>query len=160
MKSIRDTMKDHKCYVYDLFLEDDEGAKQELEQTEPYFFTLQLRALPGFCAICQIRQNRYFDQQAPDSRRGRKIGYIVVTGRQGSCGCLQSQCHQNGGGTSLAGKTISCLWLERLAVSILRKQKDVGRTQISGTRCRSRTMHRARLIFRDNDGLIPERGAG
>ena len=101
MKSIRDTMKITSA-MYMISSAKLRSAKQKLEQTEPYFYTLQ-SAIARFLRHMPDTTNRYFDQreQIPDNEKKR--GYIVIHRRQRSCGCIQSQCHQNGTGTVFPG---------------------------------------------------------
>lgn len=84
MKSIRDTMKITNA-MYMISSTKLRKARKNLEETEPYFFTLQsmisriLRHLPDI-------ENHYFDirRHKPDEERTR--GYIVVTADKGLAG--------------------------------------------------------------------------
>ena len=76
MKSIRDTMKITSA-MYMISSAKLRSAKQKLEQTEPYFYTLQ-SAIARFLRHMPETTNRYFDQreQIPDNEKKR--GYIVA----------------------------------------------------------------------------------
>lgn len=84
MKSIRDTMKITNA-MYMISSTKLRKAKSSLEQTEPYFFTLQtmmariLRHLPD-------TDNKYFDIREDKAPQDRKKGLIVVTADKGLAG--------------------------------------------------------------------------
>ena len=61
MKSIRDTMKITSA-MYMISSAKLRSAKQKLEQTEPYFYTLQ-SAIARFLRHMPDTTNRYFDQR-------------------------------------------------------------------------------------------------
>lgn len=84
MKSIRDTMKITSA-MYMISSAKLRSAKQKLEQTEPYFYTLQ-SAIARFLRHMPDTTNRYFDQreQIPDNEKKR--GYIVITADKGLAG--------------------------------------------------------------------------
>ena len=84
MKSIRDTMKITSA-MYMISSAKLRSAKQKLEQTEPYFYTLQ-SAIARFLRHMPETTNRYFDQreQIPDNEKKR--GYIVITADTGLAG--------------------------------------------------------------------------
>ena len=71
MKSIRDTMKITSA-MYMISSAKLRSAKQKLEQTEPYFYTLQ-SAIARFLRHMPETTNRYFDQreQIPDNEKKR-----------------------------------------------------------------------------------------
>lgn len=84
MKSIRDTMKITNA-MYMISSTKLRKAKSSLEQTEPYFFTLQtmmariLRHLPDI-------ENKYFDTREDKADQDRIKGLIVVTADKGLAG--------------------------------------------------------------------------
>ena len=84
MKSIRDTMKITSA-MYMISSAKLRSAKQKLEQTEPYFYTLQ-SAIARFLRHMPETTNSYFDQreQIPDNEKKR--GYIVITADKGLAG--------------------------------------------------------------------------
>ena len=84
MKSIRDTMKITSA-MYMISSAKLRSAKQKLEQTEPYFYTLQ-SAIARFLRHMPDTTNHYFDQreQIPDNEKKR--GYIVITADKGLAG--------------------------------------------------------------------------
>ncbi len=61
------------------------SAKQKLEQTEPYFYTLQ-SAIARFLRHMPDTTNRYFDQREQISDNEKKRGYIVITADKGLAG--------------------------------------------------------------------------
>ena len=84
MKSIQDTMKITNA-MYMTSSSKLRRAKKALENTEPYFYTLQsemsriLRHLPDMNSI-------YFKTNAEIPERKRKAGYIVITADKGLAG--------------------------------------------------------------------------
>ena len=84
MKSIRDTMKITSA-MYMISSAKLRSAKQKLEQTEPYFYTLQ-SAIARFLRHMPDTTNRYFDQREQISDNEKKRGYIVITADKGLAG--------------------------------------------------------------------------
>ena len=84
MKSIQDTMKITNA-MYMISSSKLKKSKKSLEDTEPYFYTLQstmsriLRHIPDMKSI-------YFDQRENKSPSERHTGYIVVTADKGMAG--------------------------------------------------------------------------
>lgn len=84
MKSIEDTMKITSA-MYMISSSKLKKSKKSLEETEPYFYTLQstmsriLRHLPEIQSI-------YFDQRRNKKTEERHTGYIVVTADKGMAG--------------------------------------------------------------------------
>ena len=84
MRSIQDTMKITNA-MYMISSSKLRRAKKALENTEPYFYTLQsemsriLRHLPDMNSI-------YFKTNAEIPERKRKAGYIVITADKGLAG--------------------------------------------------------------------------
>ena len=84
MKSIQDTMKITNA-MYMISSSKLKKSKKSLEDTEPYFYTLQstmsriLRHIPDIKSI-------YFDQRENKSQSERHTGYIVVTADKGMAG--------------------------------------------------------------------------
>lgn len=84
MKSIRDTMKITNA-MYMISSTKLRKARKNLEETEPYFFTLQsmisriLRHLPDI-------ENHYFNVRGLKQTQDRIRGYIVVTADKGLAG--------------------------------------------------------------------------
>lgn len=84
MKSIRDTMKITNA-MYMISSTKLRKAKKNLEETEPYFFTLQtmmsrvLRHLPEMESI-------YFDKRLKKKSGQRTTGYLVITADKGLAG--------------------------------------------------------------------------
>lgn len=84
MKSIQDTMKITNA-MYMISSSKLKKSKKSLEETEPYFYTLQstmsriLRHVPDMESI-------YFDQRENKKPEKRHTGYIVVTADKGMAG--------------------------------------------------------------------------
>ena len=84
MKSIRDTMKITNA-MYMISSTKLRKARKNLEETEPYFFTLQsmiariLRHLPDI-------ENEYFDEREKKAPEDKVCGLIVVTADKGLAG--------------------------------------------------------------------------
>lgn len=84
MKSIRDTMKITSA-MYMISSTKLRKARKNLEETEPYFFTLQsminriLRHMPDI-------ENQYFDTRKKKAPLERTRGYIVITADKGLAG--------------------------------------------------------------------------
>ena len=84
MKSIQDTMKITNA-MYMISSSKLKKSKKSLEETEPYFYTLQstmsriLRHIPDIESI-------YFDQHENKSPEEKHTGYIVVTADKGMAG--------------------------------------------------------------------------
>lgn len=84
MKSIQDTMKITNA-MYMISSSKLKKSKKSLEETEPYFYTLQstmsriLRHIPDIESI-------YFDQRENKSPEEKHTGYIVVTADKGMAG--------------------------------------------------------------------------
>lgn len=101
MKSIRDTMKITSA-MYMISSAKLRSAKQKLEQTEPYFYTLQ-SAIARFLRHMPDTTNRYFDQreQIPDNEKKR--GYIVITADKGLAGAYNHNVIKMAQGTGFPG---------------------------------------------------------
>ena len=84
IKSIKDTMKITNA-MYMISSSKLKKAKKDLENTEPYFYTLQvslarlLRHLPDM-------DHLYFENEDDEKKENPKRGYIVVTADKGMAG--------------------------------------------------------------------------
>ena len=84
IKSIKDTMKITNA-MYMISSSKLKKAKMDLENTEPYFYTLQvalarvLRHLPDI-------QHLYFDSRSETPENEKRRGYIVITADKGMAG--------------------------------------------------------------------------
>lgn len=89
-KSIQDTMKITNA-MYMISSTKLRKTKKSLEQTEPYFYTLQnmmsriMRHLPG-------TQNPYFDKRTEKTGTDRVRGIIIVTADKGLAGAYNHNC--------------------------------------------------------------------
>lgn len=84
MKSIKDTMKITNA-MYMISSSKLRGAKQKLEDTEPYFYSLQM-AISRFLRHTPDTKSRYFDQREDIREEEKKRGYIVITADKGLAG--------------------------------------------------------------------------
>lgn len=84
MKSIKDTMKITNA-MYMISSSKLRGAKQKLEDTEPYFYSLQM-AISRFLRHTPDTKSRYFDQREDIPEEEKKRGYIVITADKGLAG--------------------------------------------------------------------------
>ncbi|MDO4324129.1 MAG: ATP synthase F1 subunit gamma [Lachnospiraceae bacterium] len=82
MKSIRDTMKITNA-MYMISSTKLRRARRELEETEPYFYTLQ-SMLSRIIRHIPKMEHPYFGSGRP--KDGKKCGYLVVTGDKGMAG--------------------------------------------------------------------------
>lgn len=89
-KSIQDTMKITNA-MYMISSTKLRKTKKSLEQTEPYFYTLQnmmsriMRHLPGI-------ENPYFDKRIEKTGTDRVRGIIIVTADKGLAGAYNHNC--------------------------------------------------------------------
>ena len=81
MKSIQDTMKITSA-MYMISSAKLRSAKQKLENTEPYFYSLQARLLRHI----PDAKSRYFNQHEEIPDNEKKRGYIVITADKGLAG--------------------------------------------------------------------------
>lgn len=84
MKSIQDTMKITNA-MYMISSAKLRTAKQKLEDTEPYFFSLQM-AVSRFLRHIPENHSRYFEQDESIPEEEKKRGYIVITADKGLAG--------------------------------------------------------------------------
>lgn len=144
MKSIRDTMKITSA-MYMISSTKLRKARKNLEETEPYFFTLQsmmsriLRHLPDI-------ENKYFDLREKKTPRERVSGYIVVTADKGLAGAYnhnvlklaQEQMEKQEGGFKLF--VVGELGRQYFAA------KGVSVAEHFHYTAQNPTLHRARII--------------
>ena len=85
MKSIKDTMKITSA-MHMIASSNVQKAKKNLEETEPYFYTLQVM-IAGILGHMQDEiEHKYFDERKDIKDADRKKGYIVVTADKGLAG--------------------------------------------------------------------------
>ena len=85
MKSIKDTMKITSA-MHMIASSNLQKAKKNLEETEPYFYTLQIM-IAGILGHMQGGiEHQYFDERPETKEADRKKGYIVVTADKGLAG--------------------------------------------------------------------------
>ena len=84
MKSIQDTMKSTSA-MYMISSAKLRSAKQKLENTEPYFYSLQA-AISRLLRHIPDAKSRYFNQHEEIPDNEKKRGYIVITADKGLAG--------------------------------------------------------------------------
>ena len=84
MKSIQDTMKITSA-MYMISSAKLSSAKQKLENTEPYFYSLQA-AISRLLRHIPDAKSRYFNQHEEIPDNEKKRGYIVITADKGLAG--------------------------------------------------------------------------
>ena len=84
MKSIQDTMKITRA-MYMISSAKLRSAKQKLENTEPYFYSLQA-AISRLLRHIPDAKSRYFNQHEEIPDNEKKRGYIVITADKGLAG--------------------------------------------------------------------------
>ena len=84
MKSIQDTMKITSA-MYKISSAKLRSAKQKLENTEPYFYSLQA-AISRLLRHIPDAKSRYFNQHEEIPDNEKKRGYIVITADKGLAG--------------------------------------------------------------------------
>lgn len=85
MKSIKDTMKITNA-MHMIASSNLQKAKKKLEETEPYFYTLQVMIASIIGHLNDNVEHLYFDQRKHIKDEDRKKGYIVVTADKGLAG--------------------------------------------------------------------------
>ena len=84
MKSIQDTMKITNA-MYMISSTKLRKAKKNLEETEPYFYTLQTMVSRIVRHLPEI-DNKYFDERKDKPAEERTVGLVVVTADKGLAG--------------------------------------------------------------------------
>lgn len=143
MKSIRDTMKITSA-MYMISSAKLRSAKQKLEQTEPYFYTLQ-SAIARFLRHMPDTTNRYFDQreQIPDNEKKR--GYIVITADKGLAGAYNHNVIKLAQELFSRVRTTSCLVVGELGRQYFAKEGLAVDAEFKYT-VQNPSLHRARVI--------------
>lgn len=146
MKSIQDTMKITNA-MYMISSSKMKKAKKILEDTEPYFYSIQstisriLRHVPDM-------EHIYFDERAQIPEEERKVGYIVVTADKGLAGGYNHNVMK------MAEEELQKPGYKKLYVlGILGRQyfskKQVNMDTSFRYTVQNPTIHRARLIARE-----------
>ncbi len=143
MKSIQDTRKITNA-MYMISSTKLKKSKKMLEETEPYFYTLQsmikrvLRHVPEM-------EHRYFDQRQDVPEKDRVYGLIVITGDKGLAGAYNHNVLK-----------LAEAWMERHENNRLFVVGELGRQYFASKNMeveeqfhytvQNPTMHRARMI--------------
>ncbi len=144
MKSIRDTMKITSA-MYMISSSKLKRVKKRLEDTEPYFYTLQ-SALERIVRHFPDIQHPYFDAFPGRTPAQKKTGYLVITGDKGLAGAYnhnvmklaEQEMAQGGGNDTL-------FVVGQVGVHYFQKKGMHIDTHFHYT-AQNPTMHRARII--------------
>ncbi|WP_230397742.1 ATP synthase F1 subunit gamma [Novisyntrophococcus fermenticellae] len=143
IKSIQDTMKITNA-MYMISSSNLKKAKKALEDTEPYFYTLQY-AITRILRHMPELEHKYFDMRSAVRQKDRKIGIIVVTSDKGMAGAYNHNVVKRAE-EKLAGEGQKKLFvLGELGRQYFQKHGFEIETQFHFT-VQKPTMHRARVI--------------
>lgn len=143
MKSIKDTMKITNA-MYMISSSKLRGAKQKLEDTEPYFYSLQM-AISRFLRHIPDTKSRYFDQKEniPDEEKRR--GYIVITADKGLAGAYNHNVIKMAHELFEQGKNNKLFVVGELGRQYFEKEGLEVDTEFKYT-VQNPSLHRARVI--------------
>lgn len=143
IKSIQDTMKITNA-MYMIASSNLKKAKKALEDTEPYFYTLQY-AITRILRHVPDLEHKYFDTRSDVEKKDRKIGIIAVTSDKGMAGAYNHNVVKVAE-EKLAGEGQKKLFvLGELGRQYFQKHGYEIETQFHYT-VQKPTMHRARVI--------------
>ncbi|HIU75883.1 MAG TPA: ATP synthase F1 subunit gamma [Candidatus Pelethocola excrementipullorum] len=143
IKSIQDTMKITNA-MYMIASSNLKKAKKALEDTEPYFYTLQY-AITRILRHMPELEHTYFDTRSDVEEKDRKIGIIAVTSDKGMAGAYNHNVVKVAE-EKLAGEGQKKLFvLGELGRQYFQKHGYEIDTQFHYT-VQKPTMHRARVI--------------
>lgn len=143
IKSIQDTMKITNA-MYMIASSNLKKAKKALEDTEPYFYTLQ-NAIARILRHVPELEHMYFDARSEVDSKDRKIGIIAVTSDKGMAGAYNHNVVKIAE-ERLAGEGQKKLFvLGEMGRQYFQKHGYEIETQFHYT-VQKPTMHRARVI--------------
>lgn len=143
IKSIQDTMKITNA-MYMISSSNLKKAKKALEDTEPYFYTLQ-NAISRILRHMPDLEHKYFDMRPGIGRRDRKIGIIAVTSDKGMAGAYNHNVVKMTENYLAAEGSHKLFVLGELGRQYFQKHGYEIETQFHYT-VQKPTMHRARII--------------
>ena len=146
MKSIRDTMKITNA-MYMISSSKLKKAKKVLEDTEPYFYSIQ-SAISRILRHVPDMEHAYFEKEEESVEREKKKGYIVVTADKGMAGGYNHDI------IKLTEQELEKPGYKKLYVLgvVGRQYFSKKQVEIAGNfpyTVQKPTMHRARLIIRE-----------
>lgn len=143
MKSIQDTMKITNA-MYMISSAKLRTAKQKLEDTEPYFFSLQM-AVSRFLRHIPENHSRYFEQDENIPEEEKKRGYIVITADKGLAGAYNHNVIKMAHELFKQGKNNKLFVVGELGRQYFAKEGLEVDTEFKYT-VQNPSLHRARVI--------------
>lgn len=143
MKSIQDTMKITNA-MYMISSAKLRTAKQKLEDTEPYFFSLQM-AVSRFLRHIPENHSRYFEQEENIPDEEKKRGYIVITADKGLAGAYNHNVIKMAHELFKQGKNNKLFVVGELGRQYFAKEGLEVDTEFKYT-VQNPSLHRARVI--------------
>ncbi|MGN0483458.1 MAG: ATP synthase F1 subunit gamma [Lachnospiraceae bacterium] len=143
MKSIQDTMKITNA-MYMISSAKLRNAKKKLEDTEPYFYSLQA-AFSRFLRHMPDVESVYLDQRADIPEEEKKRGYIVITADKGLAGAYNHNVFKMAHELFEQGKNNKLFVVGELGRQYFAKEGLEVDTLFQYT-VQNPTLHRARVI--------------
>ncbi|MGN0290750.1 MAG: ATP synthase F1 subunit gamma [Lachnospiraceae bacterium] len=143
MKSIQDTMKITNA-MYMISSAKLRTAKQKLEDTEPYFYSLQM-AVARFLRHIPQNHSRYFEGEDGISEEEKKRGYIVITADKGLAGAYNHNVIKMAHELLKQGKNNKLFVVGELGRQYFAKEGLEVDTEFKYT-VQNPSLHRARVI--------------
>lgn len=143
MKSIQDTMKITNA-MYMISSSKLRSAKQKLEDTEPFFYSLQA-AIARFLRHIPDTESRYFDQKENVPDEEKKRGYLVITADKGLAGAYNHNVIKMAHELLEQGKNNKLFVVGELGRQYFAKEGLEVDTEFKYT-AQNPSLHRARVI--------------
>lgn len=143
MKSIQDTMKITSA-MYMISSAKLRSAKQKLENTEPYFYSLQA-AISRLLRHIPDAKSRYFNQHEEIPDNEKKRGYIVITADKGLAGAYNHNVIKMAHELFAQGENNKLLVVGELGRQYFAKEGLAVDSEFHYT-VQNPTLHRARVI--------------
>ena len=143
MKSIQDTMKITSA-MYMISSAKLRSAKQKLENTEPYFYSLQA-AISRLLRHIPDAKSRYFNQHEEIPDNEKKRGYIVITADKGLAGAYNHNVIKMAHELFEQGKNNKLFVVGELGRQYFAKEGLAVDSEFHYT-VQNPTLHRARVI--------------